>query len=130
MSRKARLMAATTERHFAWFKQCVEKWMAKLHIAGWSVYFKHSDLEDSFAQVTLNSGGRVVTFRFCKEWRSADIRPLNREEIDATALHEVIHAMLAKIRMLAVARFTSEEEIDNEIEELTVRLENIIRKRR
>ena len=54
---------------------------------------------------------------------------MNKEEIDSTALPEVVHAMLAKARMLAVTRFTSEEEIDNEFEEVTVRIVNILEER-
>ena len=119
-------MAKTTKAHFEYFQKCVQTWMNKLHVAGWQVYFDHADLGSNFANVAINYDGRVVTFTFCTEWRPTDIRPLRYAEINMTALHEVVHVLIAPLRCLAVLRFASEGEIDVTVEDLTVRLVDIL----
>jgi len=99
--------------------------MDKLHIAGWQVYFDHDDIGTTFANVAINYQGRVVTFTLCDDWKPTDIRPLNKTELRKTALHEVVHLLIAPVRCIGVERFITEDEFDTAVEDLTVRLQHI-----
>ena len=53
--------------------------------------------------------------------------PVTREELDAVALHEIIHLILGDLTDVANQRFLLERDIDKVLEAAVVRLENGIR---
>lgn len=116
----------TTKTQFELFKQECLKLIEKWGIYGWRVDFLVSDEIDSRAEIAYSLRDRTVVFRFPKYWE--DEVKLTDEIIIESARHETIHALTARIRLLAKDRFASEEEIYEANEEVARFIENAIKK--
>ena len=117
-------MAKTTDKHFEWFKQAVEKWMRICSLGDWDVYYDHRDCDTYFAKLRTNIREKIVLVWFNTEWQP--LLPLNKQSIDAVACHEVVHIRTAKLDTLARYRYVREEEIDAAEEELVVWITKMI----
>lgn len=122
-------MIKTTERHYQLFQQSVHKWMDKLHVHGWDVFFQHDETDGAVAVSYFKTRSRSVTIDFCKEW--PDFYKLNEASIDLTAKHEVIRILLWPIAGLALCAARREDvilddEILKEYADITLRLRELI----
>ena len=108
----------TTPQDFALFKNEILKWIKVLGLNNWEIYFSHSNIEhgDVLATTSWSLTNRSVTFTLSKDW--ADHARHDQEEIKMTALHEVLHLLLARLTTLARHRFIREEEILDSIHEV------------
>lgn len=120
-------MSKTTERHFEWFKQSVRKWMKKLHVDGWDVYFRHQDIGESYARIVISGRQRHVVFELTDEWD--DTKKISRAEIDETALWEVCRLFLLPVVSAGKERFITENDIDLIYTETTIRLMALLKER-
>lgn len=89
----------TSASEFTWFVTCGKKWVARLGLYDWRIHYEHGGCdEDSYAEACWDQDGRVATIRLAVRW------PKNmktREEINRTALHEVLHLSFAALRDMA-----------------------------
>lgn len=116
----------TTKKQFNEFKKECQKWIKTFGLLGWRFYFEHADEErgNACAYITFpeHPEGRVFTIGLPVniDMELADI------DIMRSAFHEVMEALLYKIRFLAKARYVQPEEIDEEIHNLVRTLESAV----
>lgn len=106
---------------FKLFQKYFKEYQVKFGLTGYSVYFKHVEIDGCTAQIEFNVPEAVVTVSFNKSvHRSA-------KDIRRSAKHEAIHLMIARLESNANYRFSTRGEIHESSEELTVRLEGLIK---
>jgi len=114
-----------TKKQYEYFCGRVKYWMQDFGITGWTVFFLHQDLQDSSAEIRYTYSERAVTFAL--PWY---VYQTTRKVLDETALHEVIHLVLAPLDVMAKCRYIEEREIQDVVEGTTCRLTNFIMKLR
>lgn len=111
----------TTQKHFQIYQaeclRCLRNWS----LLDYTPYFEHVPLDECYAATRWNQRGHTVLFQLNTEW---DRKP-TPNEIKKSARHECLHGLTARLRDLALARFTSEEAVMEADEALVVTLENI-----
>ena len=118
-------MKKTTDAHFNQFKASIEKYMDKLKLSGWRVYYSHHNLGDNnYARYEADYQNGSVVFVLGTSW--PDAIPLNKQEIKECAKHEVAHLFLDPLYSLALDRFVSQDELDTVDERLVIQLENLL----
>jgi len=115
-----------TKKHLELYKKEVLKWMTRFKIGGWDVNFDFDEENDGVANTTWNLEGRVCAFRIARDWEKD---PLTNKTIKETALHEVLHLILARIMSLSTARYMRKTELIEAQEEATNTLMNYILKK-
>ncbi len=115
----------TTQKHFEFFKKECEKWIDRFELHNWSVHYSQCRLDD-YARTRSDLQGMVATIALTDDWDD-EIRPLSEGELAKSAKHEVIHLLLAKLDILANARFATEHELNQVEHEIVCKLEHIIK---
>ena len=110
-------------KDFKLFQKYFTEYQQKFGLMGYKVYFKHEELDDAFAEITMNSSGMVATVRLNNKLPDKD-KPF--KNIRENAKHEAIHLMLSKVEYYGERRYIFPEEISEAIEELTRKLERLI----
>lgn len=91
----------------------------------YACHFELTEIDGAYADIAVDNVGKTAHVRYAKN--DPDKFPISTEtEVRATARHEAIHLLLAPIEHLAASRFISQNEIDEEVESLTRRLEDLI----
>ena len=109
-------------RLFKQYQDRVYHWLYYFGLKGWDVYFEKIDLTGSEAAIKYDLPSRQAAFALAQWWPS----PVDETGIDRAAFHEVMHLALARIETLAVARFVTENAIDEEIHHLIRLFENVV----
>ena len=115
----------TTKKHFEAFKKECQKWIKIFGILGWRFYFQHQDVcKNSLAYCIFpdNIEDRVFTLGLTL---NID-RDSSMLDFKRSAFHEVMEALLFRLRYLANARFLNSEDIDEEIHHLIRTFENAV----
>jgi len=108
------------KKDFELFKKEFSKWQRKFGLTGYKVYFKYEPLE-SFADITVTQSDMVATARLNSDVSTKEIRDARQ-----SAKHEAIHLLLMKVEHRAKSRYIREEELDESVEELVFKLEDLI----
>lgn len=87
----------------------------------YTVYFSHEDIKDSAAEVRVDSEGRGLTFVL-----PTKLEYTSRQSVDHSAIHEVAHAVVAKLTAVAHDRYATEKEIDDAEEAVVCRITTLI----
>jgi hypothetical protein len=117
----------TTKQHFELFKKHFKETQKHLEMSEWEVYFKWSDLNESYARINTKAIDHVATVEFCKDWYNEnDIYPLTPEHIKYKAEHEAIHMLTAKLNIMAEARFVTQDEVDEAEHELVRKIHQLL----
>ena len=111
-------------KDFALFCSEFKKWQKLFGLTGYTVYFKYEPIEDCFATIKINQGSMVATVRLNSKLPDKD-KP--HKDIKESAKEEALHLLVGRLESNAFYRFTSEEEIDEASEELTHKLEDLIK---
>ena len=118
-------MAKTTREDFDYFKKCCQKWIERLGLKGWQVYYFHTDMDDAYARCSSNKlTDRTISLWFCKDWNDAEKK--TKAAIDATAKHEILELLVTRARLLATSRYATEEQIYEAFHEIVYILEGCI----
>lgn len=118
----------TTNKHFEIFKKEVKKWMNEFKIGGWEVYFKiNEEDKESLSGCSWNLKGKVCTFELNRNWPEGD--KVDNNNIKKSALHEVLHLVIAKITTMAVRRYVNRDQVEEAEEEAVNTLINYILKK-
>jgi hypothetical protein len=123
---------------FKFFEEKVRHWIDVFGLHSWKLYFNFENIEGDFAEISTNSEGRAVTFTLGSVWSSWGLTswPSEDEEealtekieeqINLSALHEVVHLLLIPVHIAAKSRFdTTELHLDTELHSVIRTLENL-----
>lgn len=92
-----------TKEHFVIFKKEALKFQSMLGLFDWELFFVHEET-DARADITYNIQGRCATVRLGLSW--ALCKPTS-EEISKTALHEILHLLIADYQDLIIDNSTT-----------------------
>lgn len=93
----------TTKAHFTLYKREVAHWISRLGLTDFHVDFRHKAQSEESVRATVTYGltGRTVTFWLSPVW---EVDVPTSAQIKRTALHEVLHLLLADLTGLIHAR--------------------------
>lgn len=107
---------------FSEFKDEVLRQIERLGLKDWDIEIQHVPFgagdECDAANTQFTEEGRVAVISLNKDWTPKDPRRV--------AKHEVGHVLLGRVHIIAGKRWTSEKELDDEIESLCTRLEKVL----
>jgi len=116
----------TTKKHFEMFQKECEKWIKRFGLLGWRFYYQHGDIEGrqiAYCIFPDQLSDRVFTIGLSKNLEM-DYSLL---DVKRAAFHEILEALLFRIRHLAGCRWgVLQEEIDEEIHNLIRTLEKAL----
>jgi len=110
-------------KDFIKFQKYFKEYQQRFGLTGYKVYFKYEPLESSFADITTGENNMVVTVRLNSKLPDKD-KPF--KDIKGAAKHEALHLLINRLEHRARCRYLGEEEIDEAMEELVVKLEGLI----
>lgn len=117
----------TTTKQFELFKNECQRLIDKYGLVGWRIEFFHDkDSRNERASIGTNLSGRAISFFLPKNWDDSE-KPTDSLIIES-ARHEVCHLLTARLRNLAIQRFTSDDEIYEANEEAARLIQNAIEK--
>ncbi len=108
---------------FEVFKTEFTKWQKEFGLTGYRVYFKYEPCE-GFADIFVDPESMVATVRLNSELDEED-KPFL--DVKRSAKHEAIHLLTNRLESLARTRYTNPDEIYKVAEELTIKLEELIK---
>ena len=115
----------TIQEAFELFKQLCLQYQKRFELSHWKINLALLPLgKECFSRTRANPIACIADIEMNSE---VPQQYLTEEEIDRCARHELIHVLTRKLRMLADNRFVSSQEINMAEEELTKRLEEIIK---
>ena len=115
----------TIESAFETFKQRCLYYQKLFELSFWKINFNLLPMgKECLARTKANPIALVAELELNEE---VPMEYLTPDEIDRGARHEMIHLLTRKLRMLADERFTLPADINMAEEELTKRLETIIK---
>ncbi len=108
---------------FVVFQEEFKKWQNKFGLNGYAVYFKYEPIDRLFAKIVFGGDNQVATVTLnsnlpeeVEQWKN----------VKKSAKHEAIHLLIHRLEMNARWRYTSQSELDEAVEELTIKLEDLI----
>lgn len=116
----------TTKEHFEIFKKEAYKWIRIFGLYNWEVFFTHEKWNDTRAESSIDSTGKVATINLSITWKN--LKP-TKEYIKEAAFHEVCELLLDPLAFLARERHITKEQIDMETHNIIGILEKVILKR-
>jgi len=116
----------TTKKQFELFKKECRKWADRFGLNGWRFDFHLLDIGENQAEVRRDFMDCVATVRLHIELEKVDGETWT-DVIKNSAKHEMIHVLLGNIATLANSRHVQADEIVKADEELTRKLEEIIK---
>jgi hypothetical protein len=111
-------------KDFALFQSEFKKWQKLFGLMGYKVFFGYEEIPHVFADIQVKQTDMVAVVRLNSKLDERD-RPY--KDIRATAKHEAIHLLTARLVENARYRYIAENEIDEALEELVKKLEGLIR---
>jgi hypothetical protein len=109
-------------QHLKIFKKEAEKNIKRFGLFDFDTYItvsNENELPDFLALTTAEHTSKLAGMKISKLW---PLEQLNNEEIKRTAFHEVCELLLARIRAMALGKF-SEEEVNEAIHTIINRLQ-------
>mgnify|MGYP001579902499 CR=1 FL=1 len=100
----------TTNAQFAMFKQHCLKWQRELSLMDWKIYFQHKKLGDRYANTAWNIQGKNATISLALE-----VPADHQLHIEDSALHEMLHILLASVVRDSMAHDSLVERAEHEI---------------
>ncbi len=110
-------------KDFEQFKKWFTEYQNRFGLTGYQVYFKYEPLQDAFAEIEVHQEGMVATVSLNSKLPDQD-KPF--QNVKASAQHEAIHLITARMRDLAKRRYVSPDEIYEADEELVRRIAKLI----
>ena len=114
-------MIKTTKIQYEEFKKEFMRWIDRLGLHDWKIFFYHEKLDDVFAKIIYDNMNSAAAVKFNSE---VDEEDANFMQPKISAKHEAMHLLLARLNYLAGARYICSEDINTEEE----RIVNILTK--
>ncbi len=109
-------------RDFAEFCKYFKEYQKLFGLTGYKIYFKYEPI-DSFAKIIVNHPDMVVTVKLNNKLLDED-KPF--KDVKCSAKHEALHLLLSKLEDRATYRYATKTDIDEAVEELVFKLEDLI----
>ena len=106
------------------FAQSVRKWQQILSLGDWRIEKGSKSAKEAMASVEFNQTARLATYRL-GDFGAEKITP---ENLDKTALHELLHIFLYDLMCVATDPKSSDEEIEMQEHRVINLLENLLSK--
>ena len=110
-------------KDFELFQREFKKWQRRFGLSGYSVFFMHEEIGNSFAQIVINHSELVATVTLNNKL-SEIAEPF--KDIKGDGKHEAIHLLIGRLEMNGRCREVSSGEIFEASEELVNKLGNLI----
>ncbi len=114
-----------TDKHFKFFKKECRKFIDRLHLDNYKVYFQLGGQNKGAFSTTFVKNVYVATICLTKEWDETGSEGIWKG-LSQTAKHEVIHILLGRYSCVASWRHSSEDDLNEAEEELVRKLEKLI----
>ena len=115
----------TNKTHFKIFKAECEKWIDRLGLHGYNIYYFHEDASGGLAWLSTNAiSDRVASIGLAKDW--GDRTPVTVSKITNCAKHEILELLVNRAKLLAESRYTTKENIDEAFHEIVMKLEKLL----
>lgn len=113
----------TTKKQFDLFKKHCLHYQKVFGLVSWRLYFKIGNMENesAYGETDADVDGHYAAIHIEKYTN------MSAKEIKETALHEIIHIVLARYRRDAFSRHTTSREICEAEEEVVNTFENILK---
>lgn len=122
MSMKIANKAKDGKRAYSEFKDECLRQIGRLGLKEWDIEIVHGPLDGEFSSSAalseIEEEGKLVRVTLNKRFVPRDPRRV--------AKHEMGHILLGKVQAIAAKRWTSEKELDSEVEGLCTRLEKVL----
>jgi len=123
------MIITLSKKDFKKFVKYCEYWKKVLNLLNWKIYYSFSSIEH-LAQVEINYSGRNATITLSTVWELPDNTLINiEEELERTALHEILELLLSPLEYLASDRKWDAEEYRRNMHEIIRVFENILEKK-
>ena len=112
----------TSKKYFEQFKAEFLRWLSLLGLTQYEIVFYHQKMKVNSAQVSINERAKLVEVCLSTELPKSD-------HVDGPlvqARHEAIHVLTYRLRFLGGCRYISDDELDDEWEAITRRLEKVL----
>ena len=116
-------MVNSSNKDFVLFKAEFKKWQQKFGLTGYKIKFCHDPIDDAYAHIDARVSAMVATVTLNSANTTLEYRD---RSVKALAKHEAIHLLLARATDVAYKRWASKDEMYESMEELTIRLEDLI----
>lgn len=113
----------TTAKQYKEFKDTFTKYQKLLGLTGIKVYFIREPLEDSYANISVDTECCVATVKYSSELNEKAYKYIDPAR---TGKHEAIHLLTDRLENCAYKRFTSKDEIGTAVEDIANRLEDLL----
>ena len=123
------MIITLSKKDFKKFVKYCEYWKKALNLLNWKIYYSFSSIEH-LAQVEINYSGRNATITLSTVWEMPGNTLINiEEELERTALHEILELLLSPLEYLASDRKWDAEEYRRNMHEIIRVFENILEKK-
>ena len=114
-------MNKTSKEDYEYFQKQVTSYQKQLGLTDWKIYFEHYTHENSMAWIKRDQEGRCCTIGLSIDWAHQKV---SRDMIKSCARHEVLHLLLADLRLAGNKRQTTDEDFTIAEHSIIRRLEN------
>lgn len=91
-------MSKIKDKHFKYFKKCCREYIDKLHLNDWEIDITLGKAENFLETTSATCYHTCGSSRYCEISLNPDYPGnLTKDSIRATAIHEVLHLLLADI---------------------------------
>ncbi len=109
-------------KDFSEFQKYFKLYQQLFGLTGYKVYFKYEPM-DSFAKIIGRQPDMIATVILNSKLPEED-KPF--KDVRGSAKHEALHLLLSKLEDRATYRYATKTDIDEAIEELVFKLEDLI----
>lgn len=120
-------MPKVSKRQFELFKKECKKWIDIFELNNWDINFKQNKTKNAIAYCYTDINSYQATIHLCKDWSSEKME-FTDKNIKKTALHEVLHLLLARLSDYGGSRFLTNDDFIEAEEELVNKLINVFNK--
>lgn len=118
----------TTKKQFDYFVDVCKKYVEYFGLYEWDLTYVHEKIDDhSVASCSTSMPQMSATIRL-NYHRDKKNGKLSNEELRITAVHEVGHLLVAKLRCAGETRFLNPDEMNQHDEEIANRIVALTRK--
>lgn len=117
-------MHETTKKEFERFVEAFHQYAQLFGLQGYRLNFYCEPLEGHYAEIVINEMGRVASVTLTAQMDDDAYAVWMGPE--ASAKHECLHLFIFRLQWLANERFLNPDEVQNEVESLVHRLDNVI----
>lgn len=114
----------TSKSDFKIFTLECKKWIDRFGLKEWDFIFEHKKLKDAKAACMPDTINKIAKIILSTNWYPEEVCI---KQLLNSAMHEVLHILMAKYEALAKSRYTTENLLDDEQEDIVRRIVSAIK---